>query len=340
MFGEVVWSSNPGFFTELGQYFSSIIIGITDETAQEFVKKLMGLFSVTLVISIMIKGYQTLAGKSQEPIRELIWDLVIKSIIITFALNLNGYLKLVINAMNEMYVVVGGGEQFYSRLDSLYTQIKDLSDIINFRNEGLAGWKSSLAYCLIWASFALCVLPMLSLIAYSALSQTILMMLAPIVFFCTMYGFLKNMFQQWLGMVISNIFTILIVSLVFEEVQKAISALMFKLIHEIQIGAGSVFEPAIKMAFLGFILLIITKVSVLIAEKLSQVSIDSITQSGLINSIMPAGILASKASGFIAGKSSQLTNKGATAATNSVTNNVKEKMNLRKDLQKEARNAN
>lgn len=67
----------------------------------------------------MYKGYQTIAGRNQDPVRDIIWDVARKMFILTFVLNINGWLDLSISALKGLYEWAGGGTEFYKQLDEL-----------------------------------------------------------------------------------------------------------------------------------------------------------------------------------------------------------------------------
>ena len=87
-------------FQGLGQSIQSVLDVMKQASMSPQVSQLMTLISMSITIMIMIKGYAILAGKTQNPLRELLWDMTIKAIIICFCLNLNNWLTLVIDALN------------------------------------------------------------------------------------------------------------------------------------------------------------------------------------------------------------------------------------------------
>lgn len=87
-------------FQTLGESIQQIIDAIRQVGTSDKVAELSVLLSIIITLVIMYKGYEVLMGTSQSPIRELTWDIAGKLLAITFALNIGGWLTLVINAMD------------------------------------------------------------------------------------------------------------------------------------------------------------------------------------------------------------------------------------------------
>ena len=78
------------FFQVLGVKIDEIFAYLETGINSTMMQQLNVLIAISITLFVMYKGFQTLLGKSKDPIRELIWDLFMKVIAITFALNVDG----------------------------------------------------------------------------------------------------------------------------------------------------------------------------------------------------------------------------------------------------------
>lgn len=205
------------FFQFLGESIQQIIDAIRQVGTSDKVAELSVLLSIIITLVIMYKGYEVLMGTSQSPIRELTWDIAGKLLAITFALNIGGWLTLVINAMDGIYEWAGGGTQMYKTLDEMYANTAQLANIIWAKSSGVGGAILAIvAMLLCYVGFVIAVVPTLAIFVITTFTQTLLVITAPIVFWLLIFKSTKNVFTQWIGLLLSNTLVILLVGLFFE----------------------------------------------------------------------------------------------------------------------------
>ena len=81
-------------FSEIQSGVDEILKIFTDATLNEKFTWVQGSLAAILTVVIMYKGFQTLAGRTQSPIKELVWDISKKLLIM---MNKQGYINLLIN---------------------------------------------------------------------------------------------------------------------------------------------------------------------------------------------------------------------------------------------------
>lgn len=271
------------FFQLLGDEVDNIFSFIENGATSDLMNQLTVLFSASITILIMIKAYQFLAGKSQEPVKDLIWDITLKMIIITFALNIGGWLDLVTDAMEGINQWAGGGVSLFAELDELLQTTVKLENALSTRGNYISSFFYGL---LVYLGFLIGALPALFIVITTAFTLKILIMLAPFMIFTLFYGWLKNMFTQWLSLFFANTLTVLIVSLILSAVIDT-----FKTYQIFLIGKVSSIDPfltSIQVLILGLLLFILVGVGKYIAEKISSVSMESIMTSEFGKALDPA----------------------------------------------------
>ena len=83
--------ANTVIFSDIQKIVDETLKIFTDATLNEKFTWVQGSLAAILTVVIMYKGFQTLAGRTQSPIRELVWDISKKLLIMMFVLNINGW---------------------------------------------------------------------------------------------------------------------------------------------------------------------------------------------------------------------------------------------------------
>ena len=303
------------FFQNLGLSIEQIINAIRQTGTSDKIAELMVLFSIIITLVIMYKGYEVLMGKSQSPIRELTWDIAGKLLAITFALNLGGWLDLVIGAMDGIYEWAGGGAQMYQNLDEMFANTSQLTDAIWKKSSGVGGSiLAVVAMFLCYIGFCIAVIPTLSILIVTTFTQTLLVISAPIVFWLLIFKATRNVFTQWIGLLLSNTLVLLLVGLFLKTFMGEISSWIISLSSKTQTGA----EPlgtSIFYVIASLILVIMIYSAKIFAEKVANVSMEGAMGGAMSSALSPAGQLAMKPAGKAAGMAMNYGKAGGKLAT-------------------------
>ncbi|EAH8817126.1 type IV secretion system protein [Campylobacter jejuni] len=327
------------FFQFLGESIQQIIDAIRQVGTSDKVAELSVLLSIIITLVIMYKGYEVLMGTSQSPIRELTWDIAGKLLAITFALNIGGWLTLVINAMDGIYEWAGGGTQMYKTLDEMYANTAQLANIIWAKSSGVGGAILAIvAMLLCYVGFVIAVVPTLAIFVITTFTQTLLVITAPIVFWLLIFKSTKNVFTQWIGLLLSNTLVILLVGLFLSVFMEQISGWISLLSSKIQAGA-EVLGISIFFVIASLVLVIMIISAKLYAEKVANVSMEG-AMGGVIGSVLnPVGRLAGWAGGKVAGKTVNTAKAGGKLAAKGTLASAKGGYSFAKKMYERARNA-
>ncbi|EOF7246810.1 type IV secretion system protein [Campylobacter jejuni] len=302
-------------FQTLGLSIEQIINAIRQTGTSDKIAELMVLFSIIITLVIMYKGYEVLMGKSQSPIRELTWDIAGKLLAITFALNLGGWLDLVIGAMDGIYEWAGGGAQMYQNLDQMFANTSQLTDAIWKKSSGVGGSiLAVVAMFLCYIGFCIAVIPTLSILIVTTFTQTLLVISAPIVFWLLIFKATRNVFTQWIGLLLSNTLVLLLVGLFLKTFMGEISGWIISLSKHTQSGA-EVLGTSIFYVIASLILVIMIYSAKIFAEKVANVSMDGAMGGAMSSVLSPAGQLAMKPAGKAAGMAMNYGKAGGKLAT-------------------------
>ncbi|EBD1833154.1 type IV secretion system protein [Campylobacter upsaliensis] len=302
-------------FQNLGLSIEQIINAIRQTGTSDKIAELMVLFSIIITLVIMYKGYEVLMGKSQSPVRELTWDIAGKLLAITFALNLGGWLDLVIGAMDGIYEWAGGGAQMYQNLDEMFANTSQLTDAIWKKSSGVGdSILAVVAMCLCYMGFAISVIPILAILIVTTFTQTLLVISAPIVFWLLVFKATRNVFTQWIGLLLSNTLVLLLVGLFLKTFMREISGWISILSSETQTGT-EVLGTSIFYVIASLILVIMIFSAKIFAEKVANVSMEGAMGAAMSSVLSPAGQLAMKPAGKAAGMAMNYGKAGGKLAT-------------------------
>ncbi len=265
-----------GIFEYIGKWIDSLFEFLKTSSNTNVVQVLTTFIGLTITIQIMIKAYEVYAGKSSSPTRELIWDMTIKMILISIALNLNGFLDLIKSSMEELHNLMSGGKNLYTVLDIKLSETSILVNLIWEKGNVFTGGAGAI---LVIISFIIGIIPSFVVILVTNISLYILMLVMPIVIFAKAYKWGKNMFDQWLSIFITNLLTVFIVGTLLNKFTDKYGDFILKanntLINKDLIMIG------LQSFILGMILLALTLKAKEIAEKLGTVSLESISNKSI-----------------------------------------------------------
>jgi len=203
-----------GFFVKFNNTIMDSVQKISDSYQSQFASDIMTLAAASVTLYVLWKGYQTLAGKTQTPLPDLAWDLTKFAIIITFITNAGGYLTSATTAMEGIKDGLSGGVSVWQTLDNLWASTQNLAEKIYQKDTDYIPLAGAFGMALVWAGSM--ILMAISTVVYLAADVTmkLLIITAPIFIFCLMFGFLRQMFNNWLQLNFSSILTVLFASLV------------------------------------------------------------------------------------------------------------------------------
>jgi type IV secretion system protein VirB6 len=200
--------------------FSNEVFGKIDSVSSSYQSQygsaVMTLVAASVTLYMLWRGYQILAGKTQTPLPDIAWDLVKFAIILTFVSNSGGYLTMAAAAINGLKGgVVGGVESPWQMLDMLWNTTQELADTLKALDS--ADWvpvEGGIAMLLAWAGAIITMIAGCLVFLSAEISIRLLIIVAPIFIFCLMWGFLRQMFNNWLQSIFSSLLTIWLASMV------------------------------------------------------------------------------------------------------------------------------
>ena len=267
-------------FQKLGSTINEILNFLKTQSNSDLITTLASLIAITITIQVILKAYLTIAGKINDPIRDVIFDLMIKMFIAIFALNIGGWLDLIKDAMEQLHNSFSGGENLYAVLDAKLDAVIKLNAKLYENAEIWDGsiFQSLIGIILNLISFMIGIVPAFLVMITTDITLRLILILAPIVIFARLYGWFKNVFTQWLAIFIGNLLTVYMVGMLLNQFSLKYGEFLTK----VDANVNNVDAIAIGMQGImyGFLLFMLLKTVVTIAEKLAQVSIEGVGENG------------------------------------------------------------
>ncbi|PRP68504.1 hypothetical protein BUE93_22145 [Chromobacterium amazonense] len=259
---------SAGFFSKVNQTITNSIDSMVAGYSNEYASLVMSVFGLSITIFVLVKGYMTLAGKLQEPVKDLLWEMARAMIIVIFVTDSEGMLTYsiaAIDGLKEGFASVGGGSgDIWSELDKFWLKAQVLGSTIHALDPfPMVKLDGTLAEILVWigaiiALVAACLTFLLSYVVLKLLTIT-----APIFIFCLMFGFLREMFNNWLRMIFSSILTVMFSTLVVKNGMKYYSDILS------QIEGQATQSNMYTMAFMALVGGVIVAALILLSKHLA-----------------------------------------------------------------------
>lgn len=199
-----------GIFTGMNNAIMGGLNTVLQGQASVYGSMMTMIITSSFTCYILFKGYQTLAGKLQQPVEDVLWDVGRMFLIMMFVANIGGWLDITISAINGLKDGVSGSDNIWVLLDTVWGKTQALGQDLYDRDESTyVKLNGGFAELLVWggAIFVLTITTIVNLLA----EVTILLMstTGPIFIFCLLYGFLRPMFDNWLKTIFTAILTIM-----------------------------------------------------------------------------------------------------------------------------------
>jgi len=269
-----------GIFQVIEAMINSMAKDITNTAnSSDIVKSLALLIGVSITLEIIITGFKVYAGKTQTPTKDLIWSISLKLMLVSIALDHGGYLTAIQAALNELQNAMSGKESMFVAMDE---KVKETLKLTNALGRTI-GWTDiisakiimvNISTFLVWIGFFLGIFSCFLLLVTTKLTLAVLLLVAPLVIFLKAYSFGKEIFNQWLGSILTNFITIFILGSIFTMFSRKYGEMANLLAKDI--GAGDILLVGVNALVAGIILMTLTKIATSVAEKLGNVSLEDI----------------------------------------------------------------
>lgn len=238
----------------------------------------------SFTLFVTYRGYQTLAGKLQTPVEDVIWDVGRMLLIMTFVLNLGGWLDLTISAINGLKDGVSGDENVWVLLDTVWAKAQAIGQKL-YQQDDAAYVKlnGGIAELLVWGGVIVTLLFGSAVNLLAELTIILMTTTAPLFIFCLLYGFLIPMFNNWLKIIFTVILTILFSALSIRIVINYLNGILDKAVNFAD--NANIITLGVQCCVAGVLSGVIIFFSAKIAGALGGVAVQAVLQGAAMSGL-------------------------------------------------------
>jgi len=204
-------------FENIGQDIDKIFDIFNHNPLDMQIAALKTILLIYLTVWLMIKAYTIMAGKSSEPIKNLIWNFTFKAAVIYIVFDAS-WISAISDAINGFSEWAGGGENLYKELDKIYIKALNLGNTLVKQDDSYFHLEGTIAYILVLTGYGILSLPAVMIIIFNSFILKLLIVISPLMIFSLTFETYKDIFFNWLRLLIANILTILFVGLTFKVI--------------------------------------------------------------------------------------------------------------------------
>ena len=263
-----------------------------------FISTLLTIVGSYLTCWVIYRGYQILWGRSNDNIKDFLWDAFLKAIFIAICFYPEEWLKLVTEALKEMREISVSRSSLETDLQLFWDNGFALAKVMTAGKNMLNLYYDLCAIIVIIGVF-IGVFAVLSIVVINTISFTVLLALAPFAFYCLIFGnFLKPIFKQWWNLTLACILTFIFLKIFMSFGMDVARGLASKALNSPETNYA---KCAGYVVLAGLIIKFIASLITGVVEKLVGVSVEGSVKNAATGGMQTAGLALGGAA--IAGKS-------------------------------------
>ncbi|MEI7186170.1 type IV secretion system protein [Dickeya dianthicola] len=238
----------------------------------------------SFTVFVTYRGYQTLAGKRQTPVEDVMWDIGRMLLIMTFVLNLDGWLNVAIAAINGLKDGVSGDDNVWSLLDTVWEKAQTIGQKLYQQDDSTyVKLNGGIAEILVWGGV---IVTLLFGATVNLLAEIIIVLMtttAPLFIFCLLYGFLTPMFNNWMKIIFTVILTMMFSALSIRIVINYLNSILDKAVNFAD--SANIITLGVQCCVAGVISGVIIWFSAKIAGALGGVAVQATLQGATMSGL-------------------------------------------------------
>ncbi len=304
------------FFKVYDNKLSELLVSqnnILNKSFLNYVDNLKSLLVTFLLLWIIYNAIQIMYGKNNRNVKDFFWESFIKCIVITFCLNSGGWLSYVndiFNGIKNIDISLG----VFSLMGQLDIWLNRFWSTILWASSGTSVFSPFSSLATFFYIIFLCLIfffgcyKLVKTYAINLFLGMVLMAIAPLMFLMLLVPVLKNTFSEYLKLLVSNILTIVILTIVIFSITRLVS---YFYVNGSDLAAdeiSSIFQSLFYFILGSIVLETFASIAINLAESLSGANLESAVSQSSTNSLAKYGALAgagagmAKVAGMVTGK--------------------------------------
>lgn len=288
----MITKPTEGAFLYIGEIVSNIFeinsssspFSTASSTIESFVFGLQTIAISYITIWILYEAFEILLGIKQMSLTKFLWNFIMKAVVILLFMNYGNFIDLFKSAINDVidyagnFAFSGSGWNSWQKIQAYMDSVTNLLAIIVDDSSWWGGEKIIAGFASLFglAGGLVGSLSLASALSIVQITNSILIMIAPLMFAFLLLKSTKQVFAQYISLLISNFLTLLFVNIFASASIQFIMSLTQK---EKFGDEPNVILVVISCVVSGVILRTGTTLAIQLAQQLSSVSLDSAVKS-------------------------------------------------------------
>lgn len=287
----------PDYSSDFFQAAHQVIFDMLNKTVankvSEYSQIAADLAQYGISIYILWFAFSTLALKNKTPVPDFIWNLTRFTIILMFIKNSGGWLDASTQAIYGLRDTLAGGANTWEWMDQLWVKTAQVAKYLKALDSSTyvpvdGGFGALFTYLGGLISLMLC-----AIVFFSAeITLLLLTTTAPIFILCLMFGFLRQMFNNWLQLIFSSLLVVMFGSL---ALRAGMAFLNIILSSAVKYGKeANLMEMGAQALAAGIFMAGIIWLAKTFASQIAGVGVEGAIQGAAAMGIAGAGMMALK----------------------------------------------
>lgn len=263
-------------FKLIEEKINVLVSHLTAVAVQPQVNALEDIIYAYIVAWVMFRGYLILAGKSEDPLKGLIFDAALKMAVVAVVFN-PAWISLISDAIDGMNSWASGSTSLFTRMDELLKKTFDVSGRMIDMDHSMVPIEGYASAIILMAGFVVFSVLTVWIMASTTLMLKVLIMISPIMIYSSLYSWFKEIFSNWMKLIIANTLTVLIVGVFLNALDGSYRQVIDT--AKAQVSSSNIFAQSIEIAILTIFLGLAVLMAREIAQQLAGASIEHLPGS-------------------------------------------------------------
>ncbi len=260
-------------FSKVESIVNNLTAQLTTAAVDPQVQALKSIILAYITAWVTVRGYMILAGKTEEPIKSLLFDAAVKMIVVIVVFSPT-WISLVSSTIDGLNSWASGSVSLYTRLDEILNSAIDLSNKLIDQDKGVIDIPivGTAAAVLVMFGFVIFAVPSILIIITTTVTLKIVIMISPIMIFTLMFSWFKQIFSKWIELVLNNTLTVLLVGVLLNALNGKYKEVMDKANNSV--GNADLLYISISVLIVSLIIAWVVLMAKGVAQQLTFVSIE------------------------------------------------------------------
>lgn len=203
-----------GFFTTAKESILTVLDRSLSGQMDGFIDIAYRLGRYGVQIYALWYAYTVITGKQRAPTQDFVWNLTRLFVILMFVKNMDGWLNYALTGIDGLKDTLSGGADVWKSCDELWIKTQQVASHLMYQDKSTyVKTDGAIGSLFTYAGGIIALLAAAITFLMAEITLKLLAVTAPLFIFCLSYGFLRQMFNSWLQLIISSCLVLMFGSL-------------------------------------------------------------------------------------------------------------------------------